>query len=55
MGRYIAQTGNPPYVWDSLKEKVASTHIDYSGAVNRAYILNAYSTGMYSVVTGGRA
>ena len=52
MSRYIAKPTDPPQVWDSLKERVTSTHIDFTGAVNRAYILNAFSTGVYAQKPG---
>lgn len=52
MARYEARPTNPPQVWDSLTERATSTHIDFAGAVNRAYILNAYSTGAYAQKPG---
>lgn len=45
MARYEAKPTNPPAVWDSLKQTTSSTHLTFEGAVNRAYILNRFSTG----------
>jgi hypothetical protein len=44
-GRYQARPGNPPYVVDLLTDKTSSTHLEFEHAVNRAYILNRFSTG----------
>lgn len=45
-GRYEAREDNPCYVYDLKDEKRTSTHLDFEGAVNRAYILNNFSTGV---------
>lgn len=44
-GRYQARPGNPPHVYDLLLDKTSSTHITHESAVNRAYVLNRFSTG----------
>lgn len=49
-GRYEARPGNPPSVFDHLLQKRYSTHIEFEHAVNRAYILNRFSTGQYAGV-----
>lgn len=43
--RYAALPGNPACVYDTVLNKVSSTHLDFEGAVSRAYILNRFSTG----------
>ncbi len=45
MARYEAVASNPPAVFDTLLNKRSSTHLTFEGAVNRAYILNRFSTG----------
>lgn len=45
MARYEAKPTNPPAVWDSLLQMNSSTHLKFEHAVNRAYILNRFSTG----------
>lgn len=44
-GRYEARPTTPPQVFDTLKGRVSTTHLDFEGAVNLAYILNRFSTG----------
>jgi hypothetical protein len=44
-GRYEARATDPPQVFDTLKGRVSTTHLDFEGAVSLAYILNRFSTG----------
>jgi hypothetical protein len=43
-GRYRAQPGNPPTLYDTLLNKT-TVHPTFESAVDRAYLLNRFSTG----------